>query len=31
VDEVKEHILTLLEGGKEAFRQRQEKYKSLLS
>src|SRR5262249_25480210 len=26
VDEVKEHILNLLEGGKEAFRQRQEKY-----
>ena len=31
VDEVKEHILNLLEGGKEAFRQRQEKYQALLS
>ncbi|MHB1557459.1 MAG: ATP-binding protein [Isosphaeraceae bacterium] len=30
VDEVKEHILNLLEGGKEAFRQRQEKYQALL-
>ncbi|MEW4569499.1 AAA family ATPase [Tautonia sp. JC769] len=30
VDEVKEHILNILEGGKEAFRQRQEKYQALL-
>jgi ATPase subunit of ABC transporter with duplicated ATPase domains len=31
IDEVKEHILNLLEGGKEAFRQRQEKYQDLLT
>ncbi|MDR3620567.1 MAG: hypothetical protein P4L85_14545 [Paludisphaera borealis] len=31
VDEVKEHILNILEGGKEAFRQRQEKYQTLLT
>ncbi|OJW27359.1 MAG: hypothetical protein BGO49_27650 [Planctomycetales bacterium 71-10] len=31
VDEVKEHILNLLEGGREAFRQRQEKYRPLLA
>ena len=31
VDEVKEHILNLLEGGKEAFKQRQEKYQALLT
>ncbi len=31
VDEVKEHILNLLEGGKEAFKQRQEKYQVLLN
>ena len=31
IDEVKEHILNLLEGGKEAFRQRQEKYQALLA
>jgi len=31
VDEVKEHILTLLEGGKDAFRRRQEKYKDILA
>lgn len=30
VDEAKEHILNLLEGGKEAFRQRQKKYQALL-
>ena len=31
VDEVKEHILNLLEGGKEAFRLRQQKYQALLA
>ena len=31
IDEVKEHVLNLLEGGKEAFRQRQEKYQALLN
>ena len=31
VDEVKEHILNLLEGGKQAFKQRQEKYRPLLN
>lgn len=31
VDEVKEHILNLLEGGKEAFKQRQDKYQTLLT
>lgn len=31
VDEVKEHILNLLEGGKEAFKQRQDKYQALLT
>ena len=31
IDVVKEHILNLLEGGKEAFRQRQEKYQALLT
>jgi energy-coupling factor transporter ATP-binding protein EcfA2 len=30
IDEVKAHILTLLEGGAEAFRRRQEKYEDLL-
>jgi hypothetical protein len=30
VDEVKEHILTLLEGGKDAFRRRQQQYADLL-
>jgi ABC-type cobalamin/Fe3+-siderophores transport system ATPase subunit len=31
VDEVKEHILNLLEGGREAFQLRQQKYQALLS
>ena len=31
VDEVKEHILNILEGGKEAFQQRHNKYLTLLS
>jgi hypothetical protein len=31
IDSVKEHILNLLEGGKEAFKQRQEKYQELLT
>ena len=31
VDEVKEHILNILEGGKEAFQQRQQKYQTLLT
>lgn len=31
IDAVKEHILNLLEGGKEAFKQRQEKYQELLT
>jgi hypothetical protein len=30
VDEVKEHILTLLEGGKDAFQRRQQQYADLL-
>jgi hypothetical protein len=30
VDEVKEHILTLLEGGADAFRRRHQKYAGLL-